>query len=345
MDIYAPSHKTLFFGEMLFRMSPVGHERIEQAEDMQMYLDGAEAIAALALAYQGEDVTFLSMLTDNRLGKRAIMELSSAGINTSHIKRVPGRMGIIYFERGTGERVSNVIYDRDATPITQLKRKDLNWDSLLNGIDSFYFSGILPAINKELLGAVEDALVACKGRGITTFCDLNYRPRMWNRADARSAWDRLLPHIDVCIGSDEDIWSLFPRPGINPDRSTTAGFIDYYRDVAFDISETYGCSTVAIEIRSLAPSGIGRWRGLIVRDGEASLSPSREVASKEHSGCGDSFAAGIVHGVHQKWQNSTIINYALAASALKATIPGSINYLSSEEIASTVGALLPLVNY
>ena len=345
MGAFAYTNKILCFGELLLRLSPTGHERIEQTANLQVYYEGAEAMVAIDLAHQGESVAYASCVSDNRIGDRGLMNLLSAGVDVTRVTRLPGRMGVIYFERGAGERRSAVIYDREHTPMSHLTRRDFDWDRLLNGIDSFYFSGIVPAINEELRGAVEDALIACRGRGVKTYCDLNYRPRMWNRAIAHDTWERLLPYVDVCIASDEDIWSIFPRPGINPDRTTTFGHIDYYNDIAFELAETFGCEAVAIEIRSLASSGLGRWRGLLVRGGEATLSVAREVMNDEHSGCGDAFAAGIIHGVRGGWESSTIINYALTSSALKSTIPGSINHLSSDEIVAAAGSKLSIVDY
>ena len=345
MGPFTYTNKILCFGELLLRLSPTGHERIEQTANLQIYYEGAEAMVAIDLAHQGESVAYASCVSDNRIGTRGLMNLLGAGVDVTRVSRRPGRMGVIYFERGSGERRSAVIYDRVHTPITTMKRTDFDWDSLLNGIDSFYFSGVLPAINEELRGAVEDALIACKGRGVKVYCDLNYRSRMWNRAVANDTWKRLLPYVDVCIASDEDIWSIFPRHGINPDRTTTYNYLDYYQDIAFEVSQLFGCEAVAIEIRSLASSGIGKWRGLLMRDGEAILSVPREVMNDEHSGCGDSFAAGIIHGIRSEWESSTIINYALASSALKSTIPGSINHLSSEEIVSAACSKLSIVDY
>ena len=345
MDPFAYSNKILCFGELLLRLSPTAHERIEQSANLQVYYEGAEAMVAIDLAHQGENVAYASCISDNRIADRGLMNLLSAGVDVTRVTRHPGRMGIIYFERGAGERRSAVIYDREHTPMTYLSCKDFDWDRMLNGIDSFYFSGIVPAISEELRRACEDALIACKGRGVKTYCDLNYRPRMWNRAVAHDTWERLLPYVDVLIASDEDIWSIFPRPGVHPDRTTTFGHIDYYTDVAFELAETFGCQSVAIEIRSLASSGIGRWRGLLVHDGESTLSVTHEVMNDEHSGCGDAFAAGIIHGVRVGWESSTIINYALTSSALKSTIPGSINYLSSDEIVAAAGSKLSMVDY
>lgn len=343
MNGYA--NKVLCFGELLLRLSPKGNERIEQSAELQFYFDGAEAMAALSLAYQGQNVAYLSSVSDNRIGTRALMSLSGAGIDISRVMRKPGRMGLFYFERGASDRMSTVIYDRDYTPITMMRHEEFDWDSLLNGIDAFYFSGIILAISDEMRIAVIQALQACKGRGIKTFCDLNYRPRMWDRALARSTWVKLLPYVDICIGCDEDIWSLFAQPNINPNRSTTFDYVDYYRDTALSISKKYECHTVAIEIRALASNGVGRWSGMIIRDDTMSMSETREIMNGEHSGCGDSFAAGVTLGCLEGWRPSTIINYALMASVLKSTIPGSINYLTRDEIVSAAGSSLTLVDY
>lgn len=345
MGVFSYSNRILCFGELLLRLSPTGHERIEQTADLQVYYEGAEAMVAIDLSHQGESVAYASCVADNRIGDRGLSELLAAGVDVTRVTRMPGRMGILYFERGAGERRSSVIYDRDYTPMSMLKRGDFDWDSLLNGIDSFYFTGVLPAIGPELRGALEDALMACKGRGVKTFCDLNYRPRMWNRAIAHETWTRLFPYIDVCIASDQDIWSLFPRSGNKPDHTTTFDFVEYYEGVSRELTQLYHCEAVAIQIRSLATSGIGSWRGLLVRNGETTLSATREVLNDEHSGCGDAFAAGIIHGIRNNWGSSTIINYAMTSSALKSTIPGSINRLSSEEIVAAAGVQLSIVDY
>lgn len=345
MSAYSYANRILCFGEALIRLTPPDHERLEQTNRLDFYIEGAEAITSLALAHQGENVAYLTVITDNRLGNRVLSTLRGAGVDTSRSIDKPGRMGVFYFERGMGDRISTLLYDRENTPITLASRSDFDWDSLLNGINSFYFSGVLPALTEQSRLTVEDALIACKGRGIKTFCDLNYRSRMWSQEVARRTMDRLLPYIDVCVGCDQDIWSLFPRAGADPSRTTTLDYVDYYRDIARGITQEYGCSTVAVELRSLGSSGIGKWQGLILHEGEQALTDVREVISQEHSGCGDSFAAGIVHGVHQHWDARDIVNYALTASVLKSTIPGSINYLSSEEIIQASKGSRPLVDY
>ncbi len=50
----------------------------------------------------------------------------------------------------------------------------------------------------------EEALKAAKRRGLTVSCDLNYRKKLWPPKAAQAIFPRLLMHIDVLIGNEED---------------------------------------------------------------------------------------------------------------------------------------------
>lgn len=339
------SNRILCFGEMMLRLTPVDHERLEQTDTLNLYFDGAEAMTAMSLARQGDNTAYMTTITDNRIGTRAIMELSSCGVDTTRTLRMPGRMGLFYFERGRSMRSSVITYDRLYTPMTQVKRSDFDWDSILNGVEVFFFSGIVPAISEELHYALLDALLECQGRGIKTIVDLNVRTSMWSLEIARRTWREFLPYVDVCIGSDEDIWRLFPHASVLPNRHTTLQYIDYYQDVAENLCSSYGCSTVAIQMREARDAGIGRWQALFRRNDHTTLSGVREIQNNEPAGCGDAFAAGIIHGVMHGWESSLVANYALAASALKSTIEGSVNYATEAEILHLMSEDVPLIDY
>ena len=51
-------------------------------------------------------------------------------------------------------------------------------------------------------------------------------------------------------------------------------------------------------------------------------------------GGGDSFAAGILHGYLSGQDLRNALEFAIAASALKHTQPGDINYTTEEEVLS-----------
>ena len=340
------SNKILCFGEMLLRLTPENHDRLEQAANLQLYFDGAEGMVAAALAQQGDNVAFMTDISNNSIGKRAIMSLKGVGVDTSRVRSMPGRMGLFYLERGSAMRNSKVTYDRGGTPLALAHREEFDWDSLLNGVEAFYFSGVLPAVSQEMRLVCADALFACKGRGIKTYCDINYRRRMWAADEARELWDMLLPMVDVCVASDEDLWRIFPPEDECPNKSNTLHFISYYLDLGKRLVKDYELSKLAIEPRATSANGLGRWQGVLIGDdGSVSRSQIRQVADGEYPGCGDAFAAGVLHACQRRWGAQRTIEYALTASVLKSTISGSMSYTSEGEILEAMENVLPRIDH
>ena len=65
----------LTFGEIMMRLSPKDHLRIEQATEFDVRYGGAEANTALSLAYQGDKAAYVSVVPANRLGECALRSL------------------------------------------------------------------------------------------------------------------------------------------------------------------------------------------------------------------------------------------------------------------------------
>ena len=54
-------------------------------------------------------------------------------------------------------------------------------------------------------------------------------------------------------------------------------------------------------------------------------------------GGGDSFGAGLIHGLVQGWENQKSLEFTVAASGIKQTIPGDMNLVTEYEVLSVVG--------
>ena len=54
-------------------------------------------------------------------------------------------------------------------------------------------------------------------------------------------------------------------------------------------------------------------------------------------GGGDSFAAGLIYGLATGLPDEDALNYAVAASALKHTIPGDVNLSTHDEVKQLMG--------
>ena len=191
----------LTFGEIMMRLSPKDHLRIEQATEFDVRYGGAEANTALSLAYQGDKAAYVSVVPANRLGECALRSLKAYGVDTTRVVRQGDRLGSYVFEVGASQRGNGCVYDRKYSAINMAKRDVFNWDEILKGIDVFYFSGVTPAVSDEMAAACKDALTACRAKGITTVCDVNYRGKMWSPEKSQATMKELLPLVDICIAN------------------------------------------------------------------------------------------------------------------------------------------------
>src|SRR5438552_1951215 len=101
------------FGEIMLRLSPPGFERLLQSSQLTASFGGSEANVAVALSLLGIPTSFVTALPDNSpIAEAALGELRRFGVDTSHVVRREGRMGICYIEPGANQRPSRVTYDR-----------------------------------------------------------------------------------------------------------------------------------------------------------------------------------------------------------------------------------------
>ncbi len=328
----------LTFGEIMMRLSPPANLRLEQATTFDVRYGGAEANVAFSLAYQGDKAAFLSVVPENRIGDGALRSLSSYGVDTSRVLRTAGRLGTYYMEFGASQRGNQVVYDRAWSAMALAGRYDFDWEELLADVSTFYFSGITPAVSPALAGACSDALVACRERGIETVCDLNYRGKMWPPERARETMARLLPLVDVCIANDEDAPSALGITKASGSLAHGIEELEAYRETAEEIRSRFGCSVVASVVRSVSSVESSRWMGLLCQDEGCFESVVHDVHVLEGVGAGDAFSAGLLHARAHGFTPQSSIDYAIAASVLKLSVRGDVNYSTSDEISTLATA-------
>lgn len=325
----------LAFGEMMLRLSPKDNLRIEQATEFDARYGGAEANVAVSLACQGDRSAYVSIVPANRIGDCALRALGVWGVDTSRVLREGDRLGTYFFELGASERPNAVVYDRKYSAMSLAPASSFDWDDLLEGVDAFYFSGIIPAVSPEMATACMRALEACRERDITTVCDLNYRSKMWAPERAQETMGHLLPLVDVCIANDEDAPSAL---GIRHGSCSLECGIeerDEYVKIAQDVCERYGCHAFASVIRDVCSVEDSDWMGMLY-DAETHgswFSPVHKVHVLEGVAAGDAFAGGLLHAMRAGMGGQTAIDYAIAASVLKLTIRGDLNLVTSDEVA------------
>lgn len=324
--------KVVTLGEIMLRLSTPGFERFVQADSFDVNYGGGEANVCVSLANYGLDTRFVTKVPEHEIGQSAVNALRRYGVDTSYIARGGDRLGIYFLESGASQRASKVIYDRAHAAIAEADPSDFNWKEIFEGVDWFHFTGITPALGDKAAAITLEACKTAKEMGVTVSVDLNFRKKLWTPEKANEVMSQLMRYVDVCIGNEEDAEMVFGIKAAHTD--ITKGEIDHkaYEEVAKELISRFDFKYVASTLRESYSASDNGWSALLY-DGEKSyLSKKYDVRIVDRVGGGDSFASGLIYGLITEMPLQDALEYAVAASALKHTIPGDFNLVSKEEV-------------
>lgn len=330
---------TVTFGEIMLRLAAPGCERLLQSPVLAATFGGGEANVAVALAGFGLSAKFVTTLPDvNPLGDAAIHAVRARGVDVSGIRRDAGRMGIYYLEVGASQRGSRVVYDRAGSAFAQAAATAYDWDRLLVGARWLHVTGITPAVSEAASVATLEAVRRAHARGVTVSCDLNFRKNLWKWGKPASA---VMPEIvrstDVLIANEEDVQHAL---GLKADIDVESGVLDRasYRRLAEEVLHRFGnLETVAITLRESKSASRNLWSACLHDGSNFLLSRCYDIVPiVDRVGAGDSFAAGLIYGMQAELGTQESLEFAVAASCLKHSIPGDFNLVDVGEVQALI---------
>ena len=331
--------KVVTFGEIMMRLNPEGYGRFVQAGKFEATYAGGEANVAVSLANYGDDAAYVSKVPAHEIGQCAVNALRQFGVDTTKMVRGGDRLGIYFCEKGASQRGSKVIYDRANSAIALAKRDEFDWDKILDGVEWFHWTGITPALGGELPEITLDALKKCREKGVTVSCDLNYRGKLWTRAQANAAMTELAQYIDVCISNEEDAKDVF---GIEAEATDIYGGTlnhEGYKSVAKQLADRFGFEKVAITLRESHSAFDNGWSAMLydVASDEYCFSKKYDLHIIDRVGGGDSFGGGLIYSLLSGKSTQEAVEFAVAASALKHSIGGDYNMVTAPEVEKLAG--------
>lgn len=326
--------RVLTFGEIMMRLATPGFLRFVQATSLDVSYAGGEANVAVSLAAFGHDAAYVTALpADNPLADAAVASLRYYGVDVMPIVRTKtGRLGVYFLETGASQRASKVIYDRAGSSVALAPASTYDWPALLAGRQAFHTTGITPALSRECAQATLDALKTARSLGVFTSFDLNYRAKLWSREAARQTVEPLLEHVDLVVGNEEDAKDVL---GIVAQKTDVqGGRIEHsaYESVARQIRERYGCRQVAITLRESESASINHWSACLLDGENFHLSRRYTMQVVDRVGAGDSFCGALVSGLLDPLSPAESLEFAVAASCLKHSIPGDFNKVTRDEV-------------
>ncbi len=310
--------KVVTMGEIMLRLSTPNFERFIQADEFDIHYGGGEANVAVSLANYGHAAEYVTAVPDNEIGECAIAALRKYNVGTAHIARCGERLGIYYLESGSAMRPSKVVYDRAHSSISTATEQEFDFDAIFADADWFHFTGITPAISDSAAVLTEKALIAAKKHGVKISVDLNFRKKLWTSEKAQHVMTGLMKYVDVCIGNEEDAELVL---GFKPAQTdVVSGNLELagYRSIFEQMVEKFGFEYCVSSLRVSHSASDNGW-------------------SVDRVGGGDSFAAGVICGLLDGKKFQDALEFAVAASALKHTIPGDFNLVSRREVETLAG--------
>ncbi|MCB2100987.1 MAG: sugar kinase [Rhodobacterales bacterium] len=333
------TQRIVTFGEIMLRLKTPGHERFFQSPAFEATFGGGEANVAVSLANYGQDAAFVTVLPDNALGDACLAEVRRFGVDTSLIRRGPGRMGVYYLETGANQRPSKVVYDRAHSAIAEALPGDIDWTTVFEGATWFHISGITPAISKGAADLSLESVQAARAAGVTVSCDFNFRGKLWKWGkSAPEVMTELVRYVDVGIANEEDCQKSL---GVHVDVDVTEGALDTakYEALTAKMMETFpNLTTMAITLRESRSADRNGWSACL-RDADGfRLSKAYEITDiVDRVGGGDAFASGLIHGMLTYEDRQQSLEFAVAASCLKHSISGDFNRVAVDEVEKLMG--------
>lgn len=329
--------KVITMGEIMLRLSTPGYQKFIQSDSFDVCYGGGEANVAVSLANYGHDTCFVTKVPKNPIGDSAVAALRKFNVNCDYITRGGDRLGIYFLETGAAMRASSVIYDRAHSAIAEADPTDFDFDKIFEGADWFHFTGITPAISDKAALVTEEALKAAKRHNLTVSVDLNYRKKLWSSEKAQAIMTNLMQYVDVCIGNEEDAEKVLGfKPG-NTDVTSGDLELSGYKDIFEQMVKKFNFKYVVSSLRESYSASDNGWSACIYDGKEFYHSTKYDIRIVDRVGGGDSFAAGVICGLLDGKSMTDSLEFGVAASALKHTIPGDFNMVTRAEVDALVG--------
>jgi sugar/nucleoside kinase (ribokinase family) len=264
-------------------------EREFLADRMMLTLGSSSAIVAHNLATLGSRVGFQSRIGDDSLGQIALERLRQGGVDVSQVRIAPGAITTGLTVILHHEAWRNIL--TYSGTIAETSWQDLDLDYLADS-RHFHFSSYY--LQRALRPRVGELFQRLKANGLTISLDTNDDP------DDR--WDGdlkdVLRHVDVFLPNERE--------------ACKAAGTDNMEAAIRKLSEWVPLVVVKL----------GRKGAMAQRGGERFVSPSREVATVDTVGAGDSFDAGFLHQFVRGVDLQTGLASGNLAGALSTTRPG-----------------------
>ncbi|MPM95092.1 2-dehydro-3-deoxygluconokinase [bioreactor metagenome] len=253
--------------------------------------------------------------------------MNSFGVDTKDILLGEGRLGIYFLEQGNGLRNSDVIYDRKYSAISMAQLDEFDINNILKDVKLLHISGINPALSKDLKELTLQLAKECKKRNIVVSYDSNFRAKLWNLEDAREFMLEILNYVDIAFLGILDFKNILKYE--IPNDSFENNLKVLYKQLFENYANLQYAASTRRKVNSVNNNSL---TGFLFDGENINISKEYTFDILDRVGGGDSYTAGILHGLINNMSQKEVVEFATCASALKHSISGDINLVNEDDI-------------
>ena len=320
--------KVITFGEVMLRLSPPGVGRFAHSDTLTMHYGGTEANVAVSLAQFGLQTAHVTRFPDHALGRAGAGYLRKYDVNTEHIRYGDGRLGLYFLETGAGSRASQIIYDRVDSAFARIQPSEIDWEAVFLGssgkpADWFHWTGITPAISQGAADCLLAGIQTANRLGVPVSGDIVYRSNLWQYGRSpQEIMPALTEGCTLVLGGKGLFSEIYGEVGSSFLEASQA-MMKRFPNIRY-ITDTKRNSISASHNQMSAKLFDGT---TVYKSRIYDIQPIMD-----RIGTGDAYMAGLIYGLLTFKDLQRAVEFGVAASALKHTIPGDVNLATVAEV-------------
>ena len=317
------------YGEVMLRLTPPEHLQLEQTHTLRMAYTGTGVNLVGNLAHFEIESYLLTALPDNRLGKAALANLKSLGIQTAYIVQQHQHIGTYFAEMGFGARPTEVTYqNRKSSSFSLSPIEAYDVKQFIEQVDMLHICGISLSLTEITAQTAITLAKEAHAAGKIVCFDFNFRPSLnqepGKKEQMKQRYEEILPYCTIVFGSTRDLVELMQwKTEVSVSENETA-FIQSFL-AHYDITWFAGTKRQVINHEKFLS-------GYLITPTDAFEIPKQRLEVLDRIGAGDAYAAGILLGFAEGWSLEETIAFAIANARLAHAIQGNVPLTTRKQV-------------
>jgi 2-dehydro-3-deoxygluconokinase len=332
----------LALGAVVHRLDP-GIIPFRKAHACQIHVSGGEFNVAANLSDCFRLRTGIATaMVDYPIGDLVAERVRAMGVRPfykhfAHDGVAGPNIATVYSDRGHGVRAPVVFYNRANEAGARLKPGDFDWKAIFaDGVRWFHSGGIFAALSATTPELILEAVQAAKAAGAVVSFDLNFREKLWRVSGglgrAQDVLRRILTHVDVLVGNEEDLQNGLGIPGPEVAATSKLDPSAFFGMIDRVVRQHPQVKLVATTLREVHSTSRHSWGAVAWVAGQRHVSLTADLDVLDRVGGGDGFASGFFYGLLTGEPPEEALRLGWAHGALLTTYPGDTTMATLEQV-------------